>query len=110
MAISRAMLFLQAQLQQAIYKNESLIEENARLKEELAFFKKLYNDSKEAIDSATEKIDNVLEVVSDDRKTKNEKGLQGNKEVERVQKGTKRKTKSGPDNKSTSDKNVQFTS
>lgn len=106
MAISRAMLFLQAQLQQAIYKNEALIEENERLKEELAFFKKLYNDSKEVIDSATEKIDNVLEVVSDDRKAKNEKGLQSNKKVEGVQKRTKRKTKGRPDNKSASDKNV----
>lgn len=97
---------MQAQLQQAIYKNESLIEENERLKKELAFFKKLYNDSRNVIDNATEKIDSVLEVVSDDRKTKNEKGLQSDKKVEGVQKRAKRKTKSRPDNKSTSDKNV----
>lgn len=59
MAISRAMLFLQAQLQQVIYKNESLIEENEKLKGKLAKIKKLYNGLLNVIDKANRKVETM---------------------------------------------------
>lgn len=68
MAISRAMLILQAQLQQAIYKNESLIEENEKLKRKLAKIKKLYSDSLNVIDKANRKVEAMLTINNNYKK------------------------------------------